>query len=368
MTLRSVALAAAAGAAAASPGCLDPSGAPVDWWAIFKNHGGVDYAIITSSDANVASPLQLAGAALDSEYGPLGYTLAQVVDDRSGLARVQWNDELPEAAGGSRVGADNATASTYGHTKGLFATDASGGFLLVHSLPKAFTLTGAAAGFWGGASTTYGQSFLCLTLPVDQVEEAAYAYQYNDIDAYDSYVPAALSGALPNTVALVAGQRRSGTYSTQLTTAGGAGFTVFAKSGSAGVDLYEDVVQPALGIDAWVETWRRSPAMATYCRNATSGFAWDSMNVQQLRFQDAAGNEVAWKYTQDHSKWLVTAPNGTSASAAGVTAAQPKWLCIGDINRMSSQWARGGGTVCTQHDALYDAMVASVVLADSCAD
>ena len=44
-----------------------------------------------------------------------------------------------------------------------------------------------------------------------------------------------------------------------------------------------------------METWRRAPAMGSYCRPT---YAYDSLNVLGLTFRDASGAPVAVKYTQ----------------------------------------------------------------------
>ena len=325
----------------------------MDYWFAYKFHGGTDYALITSSKSAPPGPLRLTGLELDAPTSPLSRTLDQLASDRASLARVLWNDELPAAA------AANATTSgsgTSGHTKGVLGSGAGGGFFLTHTLPKFPDLTGADA--WASASTIYGQNFLCLTLAPAMIDAVALALQYDDIHAFDSAVPSALVPLLPNTVALVAGQRRAGTRATPLATSPGAvPFTQFSKSGSTGLDLYEDVVQPALGADMWVETWRRSPAMDTYCR---PDHAFDSMNVQDLVFVGADGSNATWRYTQDHSKVAVAAP-------APYLHPQPT-VCVGDMNRMTSQWARGGGTTCLDDAALWSALVDSFATVDACAE
>lgn len=168
-------------------------------------------------------------------------------------------------------------------------------------------------------------------------------------------MPAGLSAALPTLTAFIAGQRMAGTHTATYHTRANHIFTHFAKSGSAGIDLYEDFVQPSLGLDMFVETWRRSPQMETYCRSA--GFAYDSMNIETLQFLAADGSLAPFKYTQDHSKIAVTAANYTGETA---------YVCQGDINRMTSQWARGGGTLCWRFKPLYSALIASITSADAC--
>jgi hypothetical protein len=108
---------------------------------------------------------------------------------------------------------------------------------------------------------------------------------------------------------------------------------------------------------------------------------YDSINVVDLQWTESDGSLYDFKYTQvrgacgappatlgrghsassptplqDHSKWGV-AINGT---------AQQHYVCIGDMNRMTSQWARGGGTVCFRQANIYKPFLGSIVGADAC--
>ena len=103
----------------------------------------------------------------------------------------------------------------------------------------------------------------------------------------------------------------------------------------------------------YVETWRRAPVMPTYCRPS---YAHDSYNVATMRFVDASGANVAFKYTQDHTKMAI-AVNASSSE---------HYVCIGDMNRMSSQWARGGGSVCFRHAATYASLLDMITGIDAC--
>lgn len=337
---------------AATPLCLSPSGRAVDWWFAYKLNSGTSYVYIDNATRlTPGAPLQLSGESLDTPTSPLARTLTQLITGRSTLARVQWNDELPVPAAAAPLG-----SGTSGHTKGVLGASAAGGFLLTHTLPKFPDLT-TGAFTWGGASTLYGQNFLCLALDADNLELAAAGLQYNDPHVYDSALPSGLVAALPATAALVAGQRKAGTRAQRLATAGGAAFLQVCKSGSTGLDLYEDVLQPELMQDLWVETWRRSPAMDSYCQPT---YAWDSLNVQALTFLDEAGAPLPLKYTQDHSKIAVTAPGSPRGAYGNVS-------CVGDMNRMTSQWARGGGTVCALGNAaLHAALVETMTSVDDC--
>ena len=64
--------------------------------------------------------------------------------------------------------------------------------------------------------------------------------------------------------------------------------------------------------------------------------------------------------SRDHSKLAATAPGSATGAYGNVT-------CVGDMNRMTSQWARGGGTVCAlDNEPLHSAMLASMTSVDSC--
>jgi hypothetical protein len=59
---------------------------------------------------------------------------------------------------------------------------------------------------------------------------------------------------------------------------------------------------------------------------------------------------------QDHSKWGIS----TDAAAA------PNIVCIGDINRMTSQRKRGGGAVCILASNLWTALNTAITAHNSC--
>jgi hypothetical protein len=64
---------------------------------------------------------------------------------------------------------------------------------------------------------------------------------------------------------------------------------------------------------------------------------------------------VTFKETQDHSKWAI-------ADASSGSPPRP-FVCIGGINRMTSQFTRGGSTFCVEvRSFLYVAVVVFVRL------
>lgn len=331
--------------------CLNEKGMPVAWYAILKAHGGLDYSYVDASYTG-QGPLQLTGLSLDcGTKCALGATLSQIIGNTS-VARISWNDELPVAATTNST-IPQVGSGESGHTKGVIGADANGGFWLTHSMPKFPTLVGVDSYNWL-TSTTYGQSFLCVSVDAETIEIVATNIAFIDPHIYGSIVPAGLTSTYPLLTALVAGSRSAGTTTATILSTDSTPFEFFGKSGSWGKDIWEDLVQATLGVDMFVETWRRSPQMLTYCR---PDYPFDSINVATLQFIDATGAPFLYKYTQDHTKMAI-AVNAT---------AQQNYLCIGDMNRMTSQWIRGGSATCFRHSAIFDSVSAMILTVDGCA-
>ena len=376
----------------ASLSCLDASGAPVDYFFGLKaggctNASSPQCSFFFSYPPERPSPTSLGSlrfpASLVGSATALGSTLSALGTARlsNSTLAIHWNDDPPPRF----LPLPTTAGSHNAHSKGVLAADSSGGVWLTHSWPE-FPDVPAFAPVWGigEASTIYGQSFLCVSLPLPQVERLAGALLRMEPRVYDAFVPPSLRSTLP-TLSALAGGARNASYPlptvTALTAAGsaGLGFLHVAKNGAWGGELYTGAVIPALGTPGlWVETWRRAPQLSTIC--SANGSA---MNVKTLNVTEGGSGSGAaaapQSYTSDHSKWAVSvcpALMGAGAGAgrllsAGPSAACPaafkKWVCVGDINMMSSQSSRGGGTVCFDHAPdLWERLVSAVTLVDTC--
>jgi hypothetical protein len=83
-------------------------------------------------------------------------------------------------------------------------------------------------------------------------------------------------------------------------------------------------------------------------RSRLSNIGYDTLDIQGLAFFP----DFSWSETQDHSKWGIAV--NTSA------------VCFGDINRMTTQYVRGGGTVCWQDTYLSMLLRKATTGTDSC--
>ncbi|THD21500.1 hypothetical protein D915_007855 [Fasciola hepatica] len=62
----------------------------------------------------------------------------------------------------------------------------------------------------------------------------------------------------------------------------------------------------------------------------------------------------------DHAKWAAT------ISKSSVNEPENMWTCLGDINRMFSQYHRGGGTMCIKNAVIWEAFSGLVSSTESC--
>lgn len=348
--------------------CRNEKNEFVDWYYIQKYRNSLDYAYIDANSAR--KPFKLVGRSLSCNYNcAFGATLSPLYDDKTSFIRVLWNDNPPSVSSTSGFDVEDEDyedeeeethgnlrrqlqSGTSGHTKGIIGGDETGGFLMTHSIPR-FPDMSFPTFRWGQASDTYAQSILCISLNRTELDKAARGMQYNDPKTFSSFMPPGLSTMFPYTTQLIAGTRRSNSLIQTLNTVKGAKFIQFAKTGKSGIELYGGLVQPHLKVDMFVETWRRSPALDSFCR---PNRPYNSINVEYLEITRHTGTKEQYRYTTDHSKWAVS--TNTSASE--------NWACVGDINRMSSQTSRGGGTVCTNCRILHYALHSLIKTTESC--
>ena len=85
----------------------------------------------------------------------------------------------------------------------------------------------------------------------------------------------------------------------------------------------------------WVESWGRPYSEDNEIRESSQG----------VKIED-----ITWKHTQDHSKWIVMRDTQV--------------VCIGDMNLQDSQVKRGGSFHCLDHEGLYDMMDSMLIKRD----
>lgn len=308
-------------------GCKNENGDDVDWWVMIKLpqitgsedpdvNAGHAYLYADVTNATLGRSRHSLG---DNTTGALAITLTQIYAN-AGSDDVGWlmyNDQLP----------DN-THDTYAHAKGVVGFDAEEGFWLVHSVPRfPMALSSAPTYYFPDDEIKNGQSFLCVNYDIAVFDTISKLFIINKPYVFEQNFPDKFETILPNMKIVL--DKKWNTIPTATTvdiiSKKGNTFSAYAKNLQWNQDLYEGIVSPTLGLGLLVQTWREGPLptlMPTFC---TPNYTYDSINILSMQAYDPKSTIVSWSYTKDHSKWAITQSGNP-------------YVCIGDINRMYSQY------------------------------
>eukprot|EP01102_Stenamoeba_stenopodia_P008574 TRINITY_DN2477_c0_g2_i1.p1 TRINITY_DN2477_c0_g2~~TRINITY_DN2477_c0_g2_i1.p1 ORF type:complete len:365 (-),score=65.55 TRINITY_DN2477_c0_g2_i1:96-1190(-) len=333
--------------ATSSVGCRDESGSSVAWWAMLKlpylptnpdpvaaSGYGYLYADVNSPSLSYTKKY----LNVSEPTGALASTLEQIFAATSSVGYFLYDDEHP----------DGSEASSFGHTKGAVAFNSEGGFWLIHSVPR-FPVFPASSYQYPEDEKEYGQSFLCLSMSLSNLNTAAGLMLYNKPSLFASNMPSSLTSKVPNIAAVIAGNAwitKAGITTASIQTVDGTAFTQFAKNSEWNSELYEYGVAPTLSENLYVESWMNGVGpIPTFCKPT---YEWDVQDIRDISF----GSSISWSETQDHSKWAITQSSTI--------------LCIGDINRQEGQYQRGGGTVCWKSSTMWKSFDSLISKVDPC--
>jgi deoxyribonuclease-2 len=229
------------------------------------------------------------------------------------------------------------------------------GFWLTHSTPKFPASSGSSQFYFPASETIYGQTFMCVELSsVQDLENIGEHLMYIKPFLYFSSLTAAqLSGGsggssnYPNLLNVLNGQwaRDAGTV-THTLSVGGRTFTTLGKNSAWNQALWGELVAPTFKQPLVVQSWIRGYAEGAYCPPAHPYQVVDTENL--------ALDGIDWTEGSDHAKWAVSSSAGSSLA------------CIGDINRMTSQFKRGGGAICVEGTVLHAQLLQVAVTTDHC--
>jgi deoxyribonuclease-2 len=328
----------------------DAEGKPVDWWFMYKlpeeceikgksgpvPDTGFGYLYYDCDGQNPAISSNLLGEKKGALYDTLQQLFGPGKANDTGW--ILYNDEIPGA---------KSNDGTKGHTKGVLAfnKDDDSAFWLLHSTPR-FPHPGDA--LFPDDEKIYGQTFICITLKdYDTAEQLAGVMRaQQEPQVYGCRIP----DSIPidsNIFKLSKGEDiPAPAEPADLTfySRGGKEFHCLAKNRHWGKDFWIDLVGPTLKVDLDIETWRRGTVPPTQDSDKID----DVKDVLYVNLQHM-GLNYEWHYTKDHSKWAVSDKTGG-------------WVCVADINRMTSQEKRGGGAVCFQEPNLQKPLRAAYQL------
>ncbi|VEN59183.1 unnamed protein product [Callosobruchus maculatus] len=306
--------------------CRNENDEPVDWFYAYKlptikHHSsnillknGVAYAFMTSEDH---SDWRFSNVSINSTDSIIGKTLKGLYETENELFYVLYNDQPPQ----------RRSSEDKGHNKGVILAENQVGFWLIHSVPHFPDIQDKAYTF-PRTGTVFGQSFLCITLDLKNLDIVGIQLQYNKPYIYNTNILAALKSALPNLVAAASNKTVSNPpwfHLANISSNDGISFLSFAKSKDFNKDLYEDLVAPSLQSNLMVETWADGPGrLRSDCSKQ-----FKVLNIKSIEINVT---EALFTTTEDHSKWAVSSDN-------------KNWICVGDINRAGCYLAVDQGIV-----------------------
>ncbi|KAI9590699.1 plancitoxin-1 [Glossina fuscipes] len=332
--------------------CKTEQGLNVDWYYLYKlpkhytsdNRSktelkGYDYMFATSDEHE---NWQFSEHKINMPTSMPAKTMVDLFDDASVLL-IAYNDEYP----------NGTVKSGGGHAKGVLATDGVTGFWLIHSVPK---FPSIPYYLYPATGSIYGQSFVCITFSASEVEKIAKQLLVNAPNIYFQRVPSRLTGKFPLLESVIDKKwnRTEPYYSVlDINSLENVHFKSFAKSAKYNQELYEDLMAPELGSNLLVESWRNGGGnIASNCSLGQKVY-----NIQEIKGDPRS---LAFRSSQDHSKWAVSQSTGFKLFHWRVGGTSPNWICVGDINRQQGQLNRGGGQLCQKNkiiSRLYSSLI-----------
>uniref|UniRef100_A0A023GIL2 Putative deoxyribonuclease ii n=1 Tax=Amblyomma triste TaxID=251400 RepID=A0A023GIL2_AMBTT len=240
-----------------------------------------------------------------------------------------------------------------GHTKGLFIFDEESGVWIIHSVPKFPEVLHTGTYVFPPNGRENGQNILCVTFPTSQLETIATHLRLQYPNIYDSYAPASLRKTHPALNLLLARKfikRAPWVLTASLKDVAHNAYVSFAKHGRYNKDVYSSLVANNLESNLFASTWRNGAGgkAPPACNNT-----YIVTNVEAVRFK-MSQQQLDIKNGEDHSKWAVSEET------------DKRYVCVGTLNRMHSQYQRGGQTLCFRNALLHKLLLKSVTDFDSC--
>lgn len=308
--------------------CKNDINMDADFWFIMKRPKGTTYMYAGQDGILAPSSHDL------NKTGALNYTVRQLWDNANDY--ILFNDEpIGDVANGSM-----------GHTKGIWMWNMNSGLgvILTHSVPL-YPVGPSHVPFYTGLghnAYTYAQHMACFSTTVADMNRLAVFGQLTLAGIYDTRISAASPSGL---VAFGAGvvNRTPNCNTTNFMTGNGTEVHYFAKSSQWNNELYAMCIAPHVKSVLVAETWIRGSATGPYCGS------YPVLDASLVNFSIG----FAWKETQDHSKWAI--------------GLDGDWICPSDINRMTTQYNRGGSAFCFKNPTLMRMLHNAIVSTDTCA-
>lgn len=303
--------------------CKDEYGDDTLSWTIFKLPASTSYLYYQKNTSFYTSPYSLN----DTTNGALTHTMDQLWKNTPQY--ILYNDEEPFQVDYN---------FSVGHTKAILMWNNAGGIMIQHSIPK-FPYGPKLVDSYSGIPSnayTYGQHMTCFPLSLGDLELISYSLPMILPNIYDtSCIGVECVGNFPN---VIAGEYNTSAICTQWSLQNM--IMMFQKTAQWGQDLWAECIGTYYQTNLRVESWIHGNAIGPTCS------PYDTVDIQTISFIQNTFSEY-----HDHSKWAI----GSSPI-----------VCFGDINRMTSQYERGGGAFCWNDSDLWNILSTSIKDSNQC--
>uniref|UniRef100_G3MR76 Uncharacterized protein n=1 Tax=Amblyomma maculatum TaxID=34609 RepID=G3MR76_AMBMU len=308
---------------------------------------GEEYVYVDSKTPTSTPYWSISKHSIFEEGNALANTIAPITTMKksSNITYAVYNDDPPYHH------KDQKTSN--GHTKGLFIFDQESGVWIIHSVPKFTFMLHKGIYVYPSNGRDNGQNVLCVTFPTSQLETIATHLRLQYPNVYDSYAPASLRKTHPALNLLMARQfikSAPWVLTAFLKDVSHNAYISFAKHGRYNKDVYSGVVASSLESNLFASTWRNGNGgkVPAHCNET-----YTVNNVLAVRFK-MGKQQIDISNTEDHSKWAVSEKTSQ------------RYVCVGTLNRMESQYARGGQTLCFKNALLHKLLLRSVNEHEDC--
>nr|UOI85652.1 deoxyribonuclease 2-1 [Dugesia japonica] len=317
--------------------CRNENDKPIDWFIAMKLPKSYNFIYITSGN----NPAEWINSTYDlkSDKNIIAVTLRQsYLHCNRKCFYVYYNDDKPNS---------NNTVKG-GHLKGVLNMDETTGLWLTHSVPN-FPIENEY--FYNQPQSIYGQSFICVSIKNIYLKPIVKQLLMMQASVYSHFLPqlftddVELINLLPNLIKNVRSKQPDSNI-LKFKTINSLELIHFGKSPKYNEDLYSGLIAPSLNDSLFVETWTNGKGgkLDSLCQ-----LKYKVNNVDQINFT----NKV-YQSKSDHSKWAISQSQKLS------------YVCIGDINRMKSQFKRGGGSLCISKSEAWQKMFKLITNYEKC--
>ncbi|CAD8069569.1 unnamed protein product [Paramecium sonneborni] len=329
-----------------SQSCLSSSGTQVDWWLIFKlpadtsiPYSGFEYYYCDSQ--NDCTSMNFMNDDLRDYTSPLQRTVAQISFTSGTTMNVVWNDQP----------FGKSTISDRAHSKGILSASNAQGFIINHSTPQFPVFDDSQSTIIPGmpsSSSVNGQHYFCVTMTTSQINIVAEQYIIAQTLTQKANAISTFESTYPNIYALKSNTRQipAQSGSAQVKSKGGLTINVISKNQNLVDDFYATIVAPKLKVGLVMETWG----------NGTGGLQEPACSNTYQTYSNIYRNHNGYKfkYTKDHSKFGIS-----------IQSAMP-YVCMSDLNRMTTQNKRGGTTFCFLHAKMWNVINKAFIERQTC--